>query len=256
MKLYHETHGDNGPDVVLLHGWGLHGGIWKPVAAELAQHYRVMIVDLPGHGRSRAPTDNATLQSIVASLAEIAPAQATWLGWSLGATIAMRAALDMPDRVARLILVAATPLFIARTDWPAGMNAVEFDMFADSLACDIRATLKRFLALQVRDSRDAPFTLRQLRARLADRPPPALKALQLGLEILRQTDLRSELDGIRCRALLIHGAKDSIVPINAARSLHASLPAATIATIPDAGHAPFLSDRERFLDIVHQFLHD
>ncbi|KAF0190741.1 MAG: pimelyl-acyl-carrier protein methyl ester esterase [Gammaproteobacteria bacterium] len=255
MKLYVESHG-NGPELVLIHGWGLHGGIWKSITADLAKRYRVTIIDLPGHGRSRVHADDDMLAAYAEAVAQVAPEQATWLGWSLGATVAMRAALDMPRRIERLILVAATPQFVAGRDWPAGMKAAEFDAFADNLAHDVRATLTRFLALQVRDANDAANTLRQLRALIANRPLPGLKALQQGLDILRHTNLRDELADIHCPALLIHGTKDSLIPPHAAQAMQSALPQATLDLIHEAGHAPFLSHKQRFLHAIDGFIDD
>lgn len=255
MRLYVETHG-HGPELVLLHGWGLHGGIWKGIVADLAKQYRVTIIDLPGHGRSRAPADKDTLAGFAAAVAQVAPDAATWLGWSLGASVAMRAALDMPQRIERLILVSATPRFVAGRDWPAGMRPAEFDAFADSLTRDVRTTLTRFVALQVRGANDAPGTLRQLRALIVHRPPPGLKALQAGLALLRHTDLRGELADIHCPALLIHGACDQLVRAEAAAALHTLLPLARLQLIREAGHAPFLSHRQAFLHAIDGFMHD
>ncbi len=255
MKLYHESHGQ-GPELVLLHGWGLHGGIWKSFVADLAKLHRVTIIDLPGHGRSRAPADDDTLAGFAAAVAQVAPDEATWLGWSLGATVAMRAALDMPDRVTRLIAVAATPQFVASRDWPAGMKPAEFDAFASHLAHDVRATLTRFLALQVQDAQNAPDTLRQLRAMIDNRPTPGLKGLSVGLELLRHTSLCNELNRIRVPLRLIHGTKDRIVSPDAAQATQAALPNATLELIHEAGHAPFLSHRQRFLHAVEDFIND
>ncbi|HRA24442.1 MAG TPA: alpha/beta fold hydrolase, partial [Usitatibacteraceae bacterium] len=51
MALHVELAGQ-GPDLVLLHGWGLHGGVWQGLARELAPAFRLHLVDLPGHGHS------------------------------------------------------------------------------------------------------------------------------------------------------------------------------------------------------------
>ncbi|KAB2856246.1 MAG: alpha/beta fold hydrolase, partial [Anaerolineae bacterium] len=51
--LYRHTVG-SGPDVVLLHGWGMHSGVWEDVVEALLDHHRVAVFDLPGHGYSRA----------------------------------------------------------------------------------------------------------------------------------------------------------------------------------------------------------
>ncbi|MEO8342292.1 MAG: alpha/beta fold hydrolase, partial [Gallionella sp.] len=46
--------GDIGAPLLLIHGWGMHGGMWGGVAEKLAQHFPVLAVDLPGHGQSAA----------------------------------------------------------------------------------------------------------------------------------------------------------------------------------------------------------
>ncbi|MHB8535916.1 MAG: alpha/beta fold hydrolase, partial [Sulfuricaulis sp.] len=53
MTIFYERSG-HGPDVVLVHGWGLHGGVWADIARGLSKDFRVTVPDLPGHGRSRA----------------------------------------------------------------------------------------------------------------------------------------------------------------------------------------------------------
>jgi len=86
MSLFIETHG-RGPDVVLLHGWGLHGGVFDRVAANLAADFCVHRVDLPGHGASAAA---AVFQPdpIAAELAARFPLPVHVVGWSLGGLIA------------------------------------------------------------------------------------------------------------------------------------------------------------------------
>src|SRR3990167_1523074 len=58
--LFAETMGD-GPELVLLHGWGLHSGIFEPIRAELTRQFRVTFIDLPGFGQSAAPTEPYSL---------------------------------------------------------------------------------------------------------------------------------------------------------------------------------------------------
>ena len=77
-----------GPDLVLLHGWAMHGGIWSGVRDRLAQHFRLHLVDLPGHGSSPA-CGSGTLQCVVDTVVEILPASCMfaagrWVGrWQL-----------------------------------------------------------------------------------------------------------------------------------------------------------------------------
>ncbi|MGH8172439.1 MAG: alpha/beta fold hydrolase, partial [Rhodanobacteraceae bacterium] len=92
-----ETRG-SGPDLVMLHGWAMHGGIFAPFADALAAHFTLHVVDLPGHGFSHDDTGTLDPVECARRIAEAAP-RAIWLGWSLGGLIALRAALDRPDRV-------------------------------------------------------------------------------------------------------------------------------------------------------------
>ena len=252
MKVYTESHG-SGPDIVLVHGWGLHGGIWKSVAKKLADSYRVTIVDLPGYGRSPLPNGDYTLETVAELVAEVAPNEAAWIGWSLGGMVAMQLALAHAAHVQRLILIASTPKFIAGDDWPWGLDANVFHMFEQNLVQDARATLSRFFALQVHDLDNAQETLRKLRHQLTERAPEQ-QALELSLAILRRSDLRSALARIQCPTLLIQGNADNIVTQGTATALQQALPNATLQIIRNAGHAPFLSHEKEFLNAVDDFL--
>ncbi|MDX2457915.1 MAG: alpha/beta fold hydrolase, partial [Gammaproteobacteria bacterium] len=77
MSLYTETAG-KGPDLVLIHGWGLHSGIWDGFALLLETSFRVTRVDLPGHGRSDWQGE-AALDAMVDALLDAVPNPAAWL---------------------------------------------------------------------------------------------------------------------------------------------------------------------------------
>ena len=84
-----------GPDLVMLHGWGMHSAIWTDWAALLAERFRVHLVDLPGHGLSDASTA-ASLDDWAEAVKRVAPEGAWWLGWSLGGLVAMQTARLFP----------------------------------------------------------------------------------------------------------------------------------------------------------------
>ena len=95
--------------------------------------------------------------------------------------------------LAALVLIATTPCFLARDDWPTGMNPGVLDGFAAGLAGDYRRTLTNFLALQTWGDENASQALRSLRANLDAHGEPDPQALTAGLGILRTADLRAEL---------------------------------------------------------------
>ncbi len=254
MSLYVKTIGAGEP-LVMLHGWGMHGGIWESTAIRLAENYEVHIVDLPGHGES-TPADSFTLDNVVDQLDAMFEQPVTVIGWSLGGIIAQRWAVRASQKIKRLVLVATTPSFAQHDDWGSGMPQETLTQFATELENNFAATLRRFLALQVRGSEAERELLSVLRELLFIRGEPHLNALRGGLDILRDADLRRELSAINQPALVIAGQRDKLTPTAASRYLAQAMPNARMVEIAGAAHAPFLSHQDVFIGQVKSFLYE
>jgi pimeloyl-[acyl-carrier protein] methyl ester esterase len=232
----------------------MHSGVWEDLVEELLDHYRVTILDLPGHGRSRGARFGPTLDDLTAAVAAVAPPRAAWVGWSLGGLVAQGLAITTPERVERLVLVGSTPCFTQRPDWPYGMAPAVLRGFAQALRQNHRATLQRFIALEVHGSTHAAAQLRQLKALLFQHGEPDETALENGLTILEHVDLRAGLTHIACPTLLLLGQRDLLAPAAAGETMRESLPDARLHVFPQAGHAPFLSHLSEFLIELRTFL--
>lgn len=244
-----------GPPVLLLHGFAMHGGLFAPVLPALAERHRVHVVDLPGHGWSApvAPYDLPTLAATIDDATADIDAPVTLLGWSLGGQVALQWALARPARVQRLILVASTPSFVAREDWPHAMAPATLARFGDELRVAYRLTLQRFLSLQVQGSDAGRRALAKLRGSLFERGEPSPHVLAAALMLLHEADLRPLLARVAVPALVIAGERDTLVPLAATQALAAAMPQGTHAPIAGAAHAPFLSHPSAFIDAVHGF---
>ena len=253
-RVHVEIRGSRGPDIVLLHGWALHGGMWGPWLEPLTSRARLHFVDLPGHGRSPWPATTSNLRDLTQAVSPHVPAGAVVLGWSLGGMVGLELASSRPGDIAALVLVATTPCFLARDDWPNGMSPGVLDGFAAGLAGDYRRTIANFLALQTWGDENATQALRAMRASLDDHGEPDPRALAAGLEILRHADLRPQLERIAVPTLVIAGEHDRITPAAAGRELAARLPTARFVEVPKAGHAPFLSHADAVGREVTDFL--
>ncbi len=253
MKLNSLTTGA-GPDLVLLHGWGMNRAVWGGLPERLAQHYRVTVLELPGHGESDYHPACSSLDPWVEACLAAAPERAAWIGWSLGGQLALHAALKQPERVPVLTVMAGTPRFVQGEGWPHAMAEETLRRFAADLVTDHRQTLERFLALQVRGDSEARAVLRTLRRDLFDRPDPVPAALQAGLDLLQGVDLRAQLPALECPVLWLLGARDTLVPVAVAGEMKRLLPQAQIEVVPKAAHAPFLSHPGQCFAALHAFL--
>jgi pimeloyl-[acyl-carrier protein] methyl ester esterase len=253
MTLHVEIRG-HGPDLVLLHGWALHGGMWGPWLERLADHARLHIIDLPGHGRSGWPEATHDLGGLARAVWPRIPRAAVVLGWSLGGMLALELARQHPRHVRALILMATTPKFLAGPDWEHGLQPAVLDEFSRGLAADYRRTVQDFLVLQTRGDERAFETLRTLRGRLHAHGEPDPRALATGLDILRDADLRDALPRITMPALVIAGEHDRLTAPGAGLELATRLPTARFRLIERSGHAPFLSHADVVLAEVSGFL--
>jgi pimeloyl-[acyl-carrier protein] methyl ester esterase len=288
-RLYTEVRG-SGPALVLLHGWGLNVRVWDGLAAALCDRFRIITVDLPGHGRSGWLPERSSLEEQAAQVRETVAAIAaeySLLGWSLGGQIALQLAAAQPDggargphaaaTVDRLVLIATTPRLAAAPDWPHGAPPERLAAQAAGLWTDYRRTVSDFLELQVRGSAGGAEALEQLRAALfahgvaralpasaegsrrdSDEPSaatsPDLAALARGLELLRDTDLRPRLAAITLPTLVIAGQYDRVTPPAASQALASGLANARYVEIRRAAHAPFLSHLQEITPLIAGFL--
>lgn len=243
----------SGPDLVLLHGWGMNRAVWRQAAGLLSRRWRLHLVDLPGHGESRQLALTPDLPGLAAIVAERVP-PAAWVGWSMGGLVSLQAALDFPGRVSSLILVATNPSFVNRPHWPEGVDEEVFRDFARELGRDFEGTLNRFLVLETLGSDTARETLKELRADLHAGLMPDEHALRSGLSILQDTDYSGDLQRIGQRTLWLAGGRDRLVPPAAMQRAASMMEHGIFERIRGAGHAPFIGHAESFADALERFL--
>jgi pimeloyl-[acyl-carrier protein] methyl ester esterase len=251
-KLYFEVYGQ-GPCLVLLHGWGMHTGVWRDFAKRLAVNYQVVCVDLPGHGRSSGLPEYNLSAIADAIVSDIQTEKFSLLGWSLGATLAMSVAEHYPQRLSKLVVLAGNAKFVAAADWP-GVKPEVLQKFAEQLLLDKQATQLRFLALQIQGNPNSKQLLQKLKHAINECPEPETAALLAGLAILRDADFRCLLQKLPCESHFIAAEKDALIPLQSALAAKNLNPAIKLHVLSRAGHAPFLSHPQSLLDILSTIL--
>ena len=253
LKPYIETVGQ-GPDLVLLHGWGLHSGIWELITEQLSQHYTLHLVDLPGFGRSPLPGGDYSIELLTEQVLKVTPDKAHYLGWSMGGLVATNIAINHSERVESLITVSSSPRFVQADDWQHAMKPNIMDSFCRYLEEDYQGTIIRFLAIQAIGSETQKEDIRRLRDTVFIHGMPASRALREGLNLLNDVDLRESLKQVSVPFLRLYGRLDSLVPTKAAEEVQKLSPHSEHHIFPKASHAPFLSHTDQFVEKVREFL--
>jgi 2-succinyl-6-hydroxy-2,4-cyclohexadiene-1-carboxylate synthase len=259
QPLHFERRG-KGPAVMLLHGFTGSGPSMSEVSLALARDFDVMTPDLPGHGRSIAADDgrvyafNDCLDRLAATLESAGHARAHWVGYSMGARLALAFAVRFPERVASLLLIGARA-GIENASERAGRRRAD-DALADRIEADgIEAFVDEWLAQPLFASQQRlgrEFVAAQRRQRL-DNDARSLAASLRGLGPGAQPSLFEDLPRLEIPVLLVAGALDRPFVAHA-RDLERRLPNAEVREIADAGHAVHLEQPAAFLEVAREFL--
>jgi proline iminopeptidase len=234
----------------------------------------MLFYDQRGGGRSQAVADTARLgidshvRDLEALRRHFGLGKMSLLGHSGGAAIAARYAIEHPDRVRRMILVAPPPpvrapyaaeasrTFAARLDSATWRRLAALQATLPTAADPARVCREIVSAALPRAYFADPAAWRRMRGDFCAQPPDRLRTQPARLAAFQRTlpdDWRPALAGITAPVLLIHGAHDAI-PVEASRAWAAALPDARLLVLPRADHLPWVEQPARFFQAVDEFL--
>ncbi len=251
-----------GPNIALIHGWGITSVALMPAANLLAERARVTLCDLPGYGaNAHRHGDAESFDKITDLLDQSLPKDSFILGWSLGGLIALNLALKRGASCPGVITVCSSPRFteeISELDHNEQIwNGVEprlLRAFSWHLKPSNKdAVCDRFLSIQAMGSPSIRHDIRQLRLALQAGTKPSYEALKLGLKILAETDLREECMNMAAPSLHIFGKSDRLIPRETV-SFWNKVPLAQTVVFEESSHNPFLSEKEKFVCSVMDFM--
>lgn len=238
-----------GNPIILIHGLADDHRAWRKVLPALLMNHRVILYDLRGHGDTSLGAANGTLRQLGDDLIMLMDAldieRAVLGGFSLGGTIAMRAAIDHPERVAALGLVATSSrVGSAAAEW----YRTRAEMAANN-APELRSTLEqdtRDVYRNAPDEVDDGLTIR--RQSTAD--PGGYANACRAMFGLHEHPLDPELHRITAPTLIIAGDRDQHCPPKAANIIGAGIPDSRVVIIEGVGHPIPVEEPERLAELL------
>lgn len=232
-----------GPRLTLVHGFTQTGRSWGEVARLFATGFEVVRVDLPGHGRSAGV--RLSFEETASAIGD-AGGRSVYIGYSMGARLCLRMALERPELVRGLVLVGGSPGLSTAGERAARVQADE------QLADDIERVgtavfLRRWLAQRMFATLTP--TEEDLAGRRAN-PSEGLAAALRALGVGAQQPLWGRLAELDMPVLLVSGELDAKFTIAGERMAAAIGPNATAVTLPGCGHAAHLEQPDAFCRLV------
>jgi 2-succinyl-6-hydroxy-2,4-cyclohexadiene-1-carboxylate synthase len=228
------------PALIALHGFTHTGRSWDPAIAALGERYRAIAPDIRGHGRQseRRPV---TLEAVLEDIAALAPERFTLAGYSMGGRLALHAALALPERIERLVLVGASP-GIADPRERAARRAADEEL-ADRLETRTIDEFAREWARTPMLAGLAPDVLAEVHADRLRSTVTGLAGALRGLGAGSLPSLWDRLGELTMPVALVVGERD-VKFRHTAEQMLARMPTARLHTMTGAGHAVHLESPE------------
>jgi len=265
--------------LVFVHGWATDHVVWKDTAWEIARgagidEADVSLIDLPGHG-NRLRWDTPDLKPAIAAIDEAigdaADGSVIGVGWSLGAMALMAHAAGPSKKIKAMVLVGATPCFIAREGFPHGQSKALVRRMIMDVKADPASALSRFYGLNFTGAEAETGATREFVERYKypgpvectdgdyNTPPGCYpkfnyRDMTTALEALYKTDIRGVIGNIYQPVLVVHGSSDTVTPIGAGEYLAEKIKGARLDVFEGAGHAPMVTEPERFISSAGRFI--
>lgn len=242
---------DGAPPVVLLHALATSSALWLPQLPAWASQFRVVRVDLPGHGASPLLKDVTTLagfaSEVRAVLDELNITKAAMVGLSLGGMVAQAFALAYRERCSALVLAhtsARTGPDVSRL-WDERIVQLE----KEGLPAQIAPILQRWFPAAFAAS--SPLTLAWVAAQIRSTPPQGYAA---AIRAIQQLDHLDRLHEISVPVLVIAGELDMAAPASVAKLMAEQMKNAQLVVLPGVAHLGNVQEPVLFAETVGLFL--
>lgn len=258
--LYHYVDQGSGKSLLLLHGFMGSVKSWGEINLMLQQNYRVIAVDILGHGQSSNPPTlsryhiEEAANDLAMLLAAIQAAPTHIIGYSMGARLALYFALTYPHFVSKLVLESGSPGLATRGEQDGRIkndNQLAKYMLEEGLTAFVEYW-ERLPLFESQSRLSDEILAKQREQRLTNHVSGLANSLQ-GMGTGSQPSLWGKLGALNSPTLLITGEFDNKY-CDIAERMAQMMPSATLQIMPDAGHNVHLEQPARYLQIIESFL--
>jgi len=254
IKWYFQSQGE-GEVLLLIHGWAFDSTVWQNQIDYLSKTFRVVILNLPGHGLSEYREGVDIIQDLFSFVKNLNCENLTIMGHSFGGVLALRLALTFPQLINRLILVNTSPNFRNNNELQLGLDEadmIKMRQFLDKEYPNILLVFYRWLFSE-QDRKSDSFKEIWRCVSKKDRWPQK-EALASLLSLIEGENLTKLLNKIDVPTLISYGTKDPICSKNAADFMHREINNSIIKCFQGSGHLPFLIYADEFNKTIENFL--
>ena len=251
VKIYYQEAGQ-GPAVILLHGLGGDSTNWASTIGPLSEHFRVIVPDQVGFGKSEKPFISYRVGTYVdfldALYKELKIERASLVGNSLGGWISAAFALAHPDKVDRLILVDAAGFALPK-DPAAAAVARSLNTSTRQGVRDILPLVFYNTQLYASDAAVDMFFTRKMKS------GDGYTVEQVVESVIRGEDvLDSKLSAVKSPTLIVWGREDKLTPLAGGERFKKEIAGSQLAVIDKCGHVPQIEKAAEFNGIILGFL--
>ena len=255
LELYFEDQGDGTP-LILLHGFGQHGGSWAPLVPAFARHFRVVVPDMRGCGRSEGTEPGFTAvdlaTDVVALMDHIGTERAHVAGWSLGGPVAIELALRHADRLASLSLHSS--FAGGRDRYQANWVDMRKRIIASGdKELDFNTAIVGFFTPEFINAR--PDRIEEFqKILLSNAYPPTDNGMAGQTGAARQFEARDRIARIRTPTLITVGSGDRTTLPAQSRLMHKAIEGAEFFLFDGVGHMSHFQVRDEFISVTQGFM--
>jgi sigma-B regulation protein RsbQ len=244
--------------MVMAHGFGCDQTMWRFLAPNYVDRFRVLSFDLVGSGasdvtaydRSKYGSLHGYADDLLEIISEFATGPVIFVGHSVSATIGMLAAIKAPSHFAAQVMVGPSPCYIDDGDYVGGFSRADIEELLDTMDSNYLGWSSN-LAPAIMGAPDRPELGNELTNSFCRADPDIAKHFA---RVTFTSDHRSDVSFCATPTLILQCSDDMVAPLTVGEFMHRSLPSSTLHIVDNVGHCPHMSAPTASSDAIDAFL--